>query len=96
MPIERKKVRSLVGEPFDVAEGENFFAAQIVAPHERAFVRFQARIFVHHVIGEIEIARHGQLEIVVKVVVIAKFCRVRKAVQKIHRSFVALFRGALS
>ena len=77
-------VRAFVGIALYVAEGEGALFPEVVAPYEGALVRLQARVFVHDVVGEIEVFRNIQAEIVVEVVVIAEFDPVRETAQKVH------------
>jgi len=64
-----ERVGRLVRQAADVGERERSLLARIVAPQESPLVGLHARPLVHHVVAEVEIVRHVNLEVIEEILV---------------------------
>ena len=83
-PAGEEEVRGLIRNAFDVRERKNSLVFGVVAPDEGALARLQPGVFVHDVVGIIEVVRYVQAEMIIKIVVIAESRPVRETAEKIH------------
>ena len=83
-PAGEEEVRGLIRNAFDVRERKNSLVFGVVAPDEGALARLQPGVFVHDVVGVIEVVRYVQAEMIIKIVVIAESRPVRETAEKIH------------
>ena len=57
-PQRLERVRGLVGKAAEIAKGEDALFLRVVRPDHGALAGGQARVLVHHIVGEIEVFRH--------------------------------------
>ena len=64
-----QRVGGLVAETLDIGKGQRFFVAFVVTPDERTLIRFDMCPLIHNIVSKIEILRHDNPEILLKILV---------------------------